>query len=163
MNKVTTVALALLLGASAWGENWKLVGGAGLGPMSLGQPYTNANKFLTPLDANGDQRHSYLRYKEGVDLECDDLKITQIVVRKQSFSSKGKPVNVIMDGNVHVGSTIAEMEAALGRDYQQRTVGLKVDVKTSVPEEVYYAYANKGLGFLTKMGKITEIAVWRRR
>ncbi len=158
--KKILVALSLLatsLAASA--ENWKVTPGVGVGPIKLGQQYLEANKFLTPGDSVGNAKQAYLRYKEGVELECENFKIIQIVLRQSSFSTKSGPVAVAMDGDLRIGSGVAQMETALGRNYQARDL----KVGSGQPQETYYAYQSRGLGVLARGGRIVEFAIWPKK
>jgi hypothetical protein len=143
----------------AWADTWKINPGVGVGPIALGQEYLQANKYLTPGDAVGNQQAGYLRYKEGVDVECENAKIIQIVVKQTSFNAKGGPVAIAIDGNLRIGSTVAQMEQVLGRGYTAQD--LKVGSKQ--PRETYYAYQSKGIGVLTREGRVVQFAVWRRK
>lgn len=145
--------------ASAWAESWPLKPGLGLGPITLGVEYVQVNRFLTPGDAMGNKAKAYLRYKEGVDVECENHKVVQILVNKSQFAGKSGPVDVAMEGNLKIGSSVVQMESALGRNYEAR----ELKVAKSQPKEVYYAYSSRGLGVLTRAGKIIQFAIWPRK
>lgn len=159
--KARIIGMLLVAGTtlSGWADTWKINPGVGVGPIALGQEYVQANKFLTPGDSVGNTRAGYLRYKEGVDVECVDSKIIQIVVKQTAFNAKGGPVAIAVDGNLRIGSTVAQMEQALGRGYQAQD--LKVGSRQ--PRETYYAYQGKGIGVLTREGKVVQFAVWRKK
>lgn len=143
---------------SAAAETWKLVGGVGLGPIQLGKAYTDANRFLTPDVAMGTQRSALLRYKEGVDLECGRQLVQRIILLRTSFQGKTGPVDVQVEGNIKIGSSVSQLEAALGRSY----ISHDVPVAKNLPKETYYAYQSKCLGFRASGGKIVEIATWAK-
>lgn len=153
-----TLLLAAML-SSAWAESWPAKPGVGLGPISLGSQYLEVNRVLTPDNAIGTKAKAYLRYKEGVDVECENYKVVQILINKSQFVSKTGPVDVAMDGNLKIGSSVVQMESALGRNYEARDL----KVAKSQPREVYYAYPSKGLGVLTRAGKIVQFAIWPRK
>lgn len=159
--KARVLAAMLLVAGTvgAWADTWKVNPGVGVGPIALGQEYLQANKYLTPGDAVGNQQAGYLRYKEGVEVECHNSKIIQIVVKQTSFNTKGGPVAIALDGNLRIGSTVAQMEQVLGRGYTAQD--LKVGSKQ--PRETYYAYQGKGIGVLTREGRVVHFAVWRRK
>lgn len=148
-----------LLALSVGAETWKVVPGRSVGPISLGQSYLEVNKVLTPKEALGDQRQAYLRYREGVDVECVQQKVSQIFVNQTQFQGKSGPVQVAMDGNLSIGNSAAQMEAALGRAYEARDL----KVAKSQPREVYYAYRSRGLGVVTRGGKIVQFIIWPKR
>ena len=153
------ILMFVALLASAWAEPWPLKPGVGVGPITLGAEYIQVNRYLTPADALGNKAKAYLRYKEGVDVECENYKVVQILVNQSQFASKSGPVNVAMEGNLKIGSSVVQMETALGRNYDAR----ELKVARSQPKEVYYAYASKGLGVLTRAGKIIQFAIWPRK
>lgn len=157
MKKV--LLLAALLTGPLWADTWKVVGGVGVGPLRLGDSYLAANKVMTPDSLAGDPSMPYLKYKEGVDVACSGQKIVEIVIRKSSFQGRTGPVDILCDGNLRIGASVAQMEAALGRGYTSRD--LKV-AKTQQPE-TYYAYVSRGLGVQTRGGKVLQISVFQRR
>lgn len=151
----------LTLVGTAAAESWKVTPGSSVGPIKLGDDYKTANQFLTPDEAiPGMGTRAYLRYKEGVDVETENQKIIQIVVRHNNFSNtKAGSVAVAVDGNLKIGSSVQQMEQALGRGY----VAQDLKVAKGYPRETYYAYQARGIGVHTKAGLVTEIAVWPRK
>lgn len=145
--------------AGAWAVPWKVVPGDSVGPIRLGAQYVEANKHLTPHEAIGSTAQGYLRYKEGIELECVNQKITQIVINKSVFTAPSGPVEVAMDGNLRIGASVAQMESALGRGYEARDL----KVAKSQPPETYYAYKSRGLGVLVRAGKVVQFAIWPRK
>ena len=156
---VVVVLLSTMLTATAWSEVWKVNPGTGLGPISLGQEYLQANKVLTPKDAMVTKVGAYLRYKEGIELECQDKKITQIIIHQSSFQGKTGTVDVAVEGNIKIGSSAAQMETALGRNYESHAL----PVAKKEPPQTYYAYRSRGMGLITRGGAVIEISIWPRK
>ena len=156
---IRSFLLGLLLAAPISAETWRVVPGQGVGPVSLGQSYVDVNKVLTPKEALGDLRQGYLRYREGIDVECTNQKVTQIFVNQTSFQGKAGPIEVQVEGNLKIGSSASQVESALGRVYEARDL----KVHKSQPREVYYAFRSKGLGVLVRGGKVAQFIVWPRR
>lgn len=157
--------LALLLTAACWAEAWKLVPGAGLGPIRLGDGEAQVkalNLVLTPGQGTLSSGQLILRYAEGVDLTIERGQVSQIILYNSTFNTKKGPVDVVMDGNLKIGSSVPQMESALGRP--NLVHALTPNGKwAGVSASNYHAYTTRGLGVTTKDGKIISIAVWPRK
>ncbi len=149
--------LTLSLAAAASASTvWRVVPGSSVGPIQLGQSYLQANQVLTPAQARGTATAAYLDYAEGVGLECQNQRITQIVLHRTSFSGKVGPVVIQLPGNLAIGCSVAQMQSALG----PATTSRALPVAKGYPAQIYYAYTKLGLGARSEGGKIVEFAVW---
>ena len=160
--KTVLSALSILfLTASAQATPWKIQPGVGVGPVLInGDSKTadaafNRKEVLTTHGGTG----RWINYKEGLELELESGKILQIVVPEPSLSSKQGSLEFELDGGIRVGSTVAQMETALGKNYQ--TQDLKV--ASTQAAETYYAYVSRGIGFMVRQGKIFRIMVWPKK
>jgi hypothetical protein len=156
--KLALIAFAAVHTVAA-ADTWKVMGGSSVGPIVLGNAYKGLQTLLTPQDAMATQGGAYLRFKEGIELEIQNQKVVQIVVHQLNFMSKQGAVDILLDGNLKIGSTVSQMEAALGRGYEARSL----PVAKSQPPAMYYAYKAKGLGVRTVAGRAVEYSVWPRR
>ncbi len=151
----------LLLSAAVQATPWKIQPGSGVGPVMLGADSKAADAAFTRkevLNTHGGSGR-WINYKEGLELELESNKILQIVVPEASLSSKQGTLEFELEGGIRVGSSVAQMEAALGRGYKAQ------DLKTGSTQaaETYYAYINRGIGFMARQGKIFRIIVWPKK
>ena len=154
------LAMPASLAAAAWSEVWRFDPGVGVGPIKLNGDYLSPTKLgLTPGQGFPTNLGYYLKYKEGVETDCTGKKITQIIVLSNSFSTKSGPVEVQFPGNLKVGSSVQQMQTALGGNY------LSHDIPTAkgAPKRVEYVYTAQGLMVLAEGGKILQFNVFMKR
>lgn len=149
--------LAVLVAGQAFGEVWKVVPGVGVGPIKLGQSCADVSKILTPGEMMGNASAAYLRYREGIDLDTRSTRVEKIIVLKNSFQAKTGPVDIALDGNIRIGSSVAQMQNAWGRENASH----EIPVAKGQPKEWIYVYL-KGAEFRTKNDQIVEVTVWKR-
>lgn len=162
MKWMTATSIAWLLTLTAAAEVWKLVPGTSLGPIKLGDGPAQVNTLrsvLTPKDATTTSTGAYLRYSEGVDLSIQNGQVAQIIVYNTTLNCKNGVVEISLDGNLKIGSGIGQVEAAFGRGYQMHAL----PVAKKEPPMNYYAYTSRGVGIVTKGGKIFSVSVWPRK
>lgn len=162
LNKTIFSALSiLLLTAAVQAAPWKIQPGVGVGPVLLGADSKAADTAFSRkevLNTHGGSGR-WINYKEGLELELESGKVLQIVVPEASLSSKQGSLELELEGGIRVGSTVAQMEAALGRGYKAQDL----KVASTQPAETYYAYINRGIGFMARQGKIFRIIVWPKK
>ena len=110
----------LLLTAAVQAAPWKIQPGVGVGPVLLGADSKAADAAFNRkevLNTHGGTGR-WINYKEGLELELESGKVLQIVVPEASLSSKQGSLELELEGGIRVGSTVAQMEAALGRGYK---------------------------------------------
>ena len=161
-NKTIFSALSiLLLTAAVQAAPWKIQPGVGVGPVLLGADSKAADAVFNRkevLNTHGGTGR-WINYKEGLELELESGKVLQIVVPEASLSSKQGSLELELEGGIRVGSTVAQMEAALGRGYKAQDL----KVGSSQAAETYYAYISRGIGFMARQGKIFRIIVWPKK
>lgn len=157
---LTGLLLGVTLASSAWSETWRFAPGVGVGPILLNGDYLSPTKLgLTPGEGIQISAGYYLKYKEGIETECTGKKISQIVVLSSKFTTKNGPVEVQFPGNLVVGSTVQQLQAALGVASQSH----QIPTAKGAPVRMYYAYTGQGLGVITDGGKILQFDVFARR
>lgn len=93
------------------------------GPDSPNQPCPAIFKLLTPTDSIAMQGGgAYLRFKEGVELEVQNQKVLQIVIHQLNFNAKSGPVDILLDGNLKMGTGLPQVEGAYGRNYESKAI-----------------------------------------
>lgn len=157
---LTGLVLACGLTTAAWGEVWRFSAGTGVGPIMLNGDYLSPTKLgLTPGEGIQVNQGYYLKYKEGIETECTGKRISQIVVLSTKFSTKNGPVEIQFPGNLVIGSSAQQMQAALGPSSQSHSM----PTAKGAPPRVYYAYPRQGLGVITDGGKILQFAIFQRQ
>ena len=159
---LAAVSLWLGLTGAGWAAPWKVQPGVGIGPVHLGADAKVADANFTREETLQDVGVvTWVKYKEGVELHMDRGKILQVIVHNANLSGKSGAIEVEGDGGIKVGSTVQQMEQALGKNYVARD--MHENIRKGEPMVTYYAYTTKGVGFEVRMNKIFQIAIWPKK
>lgn len=149
------VAFITLIGVHA--ENWPLEPGKGVGPVRLGAPMLSPTRYLTPdRKLPGSQGGLYLTYKEGVETECQNNQIIQIVIKATSFKGGGRSVEIQIPGGLRIGSASNQLQSALGMGM----INHDLPTAKGFPQKTYYAWPARGVGAITEGGKVVQFTLW---
>lgn len=155
---------ALSLTASAFATPWKVQPGVGVGPILIGKELKGTDTALTRTDtvnSLGKTKDQWALYKEGLEVEVLNGNVLQISVAENQVTGKQGPIEFELDPGIKIGSTVQQMEMAFGRNYQSRV--LDQSRGTNQAPETYFAYVNKGLGFLVRNNKVFKIIIWPKK
>ncbi|CAN0350611.1 unnamed protein product [Phaeothamnion confervicola] len=159
---LAAVGLWLGLAGSALAAPWKVQPGVGIGPVHLGSDTKVADANFTREETIQDVGVvTWVKYKEGLELHMDRGKILQVIVHSPALAGKSGSFEIEGDGGVKVGSTVQQMEQALGKNYVARD--MHENIRKGEPMVTYYAYTTKGVGFEVRAGKIFQIAIWPKK
>ena len=157
------LGLALFLTATlAWaGTPWKINPGTSVGTVAIGGDSVAVAKSMGLGAGSAHALTNGLSYFQSepagltVQYEKSTGKIVMITVTKAAGTVAGQPVDFQGEGGFTIGSSVPQMEAAYGRDYEAR------DLKSKVTDSsMYYAYKKRGLGVQFKGGRCEEIHIF---
>ncbi len=158
------VALVTSLASAAWSEIWTVEPGVGVGPVKLSQSMLDPIKILTPdrklAGSLAGNQGIYLTYKEKIETECQGDRITMIVVKTGSFTSRaGSQVEIQGPGGVKLGSSAPQAQTAFGAG----SISHSLPTRKGDPVRMYYAWPYKGVGVITEAGKVIQFEVFPRK
>lgn len=160
MKRILVALLLVCLSASSRAEDWIVQAGTGVGPVKLGMALKETERLgLIRKDTVTNGRViAYTKYG-GLEIEWGPRAI-QIVVNSTKTTVSSRPVGLRADGNIQIGSTLSQVEAAYGRNY------LAQPLKTgrNEPAKTHYIYKDKGIGFIVSppnaSGKVISMNIW---
>lgn len=153
-------ALALSMAAVAWGEVWPFEPGVGVGPVRLGQGYLEPTRYLTPdRQIPGSLGGIYLIYKEGIETQCQDKRIIEIVIKKSTFSGGRRTVEVQFPSNLKIGSPATQLQGAFGTGM----VSSNLPTAKGYPQKTVYAWPFKGVEAQAEGGKIIQYSIFPKK
>ncbi len=172
MKRFTNLILAAFLivatRAASYAEDWTITPGQSVGPVKLGMRLTeveSSSKLLpggtgslirkdtqTTLTPKGQMKIVYTRYG-GIEVQWDPRAVQIIVTQPKTTTAQGRSVNLVGPGGVRVGSSLQDMEQALGRTYESRELEPQKGV-------YMYRYLDKNIGCVVKGGKVVSINIW---